>query len=554
MTNSDANPDQMLAEGYQLDDYRITALLGRGGFGITYKGLDERLQRAVAIKEYLPQQFAYRDASGTVKPRTTEDDETFEWGLRRFVDEARALALFRHPNIVSVIRYLDANGTAYLVMDYEEGADLKHFLADRNEQIDEHELVDGIVLPLLDGLQKVHDQGLLHRDIKPDNIFIRTDGSPVLIDFGAARPHALDATQNMTSIISAGYSPFEQYGGGDRQGPWSDIYALAGTLYRVVTGQAPLDAIVRHQNRELVPAVEAARGEYKTGLLEAIDKGLDLDPAARPQSAAEFRALITRAAPDDDATYVRRVPERQQNARGGRRNRLIGALAVALLSIAAAGYLVTRQFQSPPQTSAETEQNQPAIEVESPLVVDAAENTIAQPPALPGTDGAAALPPDVTTTAEPGSSSAPVAANVAAVVPEPVTADENSILADLDIPGAVQTYRMDQLAGALLAYVSNKQRFDACLKEGCAQQLALMSRVQEALEGYEWTRDEFSGSIRVSNPRRLNSEACPFMLDVTERIRWQGTERSQVRTYCTTNGFDRELQKAQPIQSRALSS
>ena len=524
MTNSDANAGQTLAEGYQLDDYRITALLGRGGFGITYKGLDERLQRAVAIKEYLPQQFAFRDADATVKPRTEEDTETFEWGLGRFVDEARALALFRHPNIVSVLRYLDANGTAYLIMDYEEGADLKHFLAERNEQIDEHELVDGIVLPLLDGLQKVHDQGLLHRDIKPDNIFIRTDGSPVLIDFGAARPHALDATQNMTSIISAGYSPFEQYGGGDRQGPWSDIYALAGTLYRVVTGQAPLDAIVRHQNRELVPAAEAARGEYKTGLLEAIDQGLDLDPTARPQSAAEFRALITREAPDDDATYVRRGPGQPEKARSRRRGWLSGITALAVLGLAAAGYLVTNPFQSEEQPVTATEPSK-----EEPAAID---NTIAQPPAAPVADGAAGLPADAGLPAE----------------------DENSIVADLDLPGAVQTYRMDQLSGALLAYVSNKQRFDACLKEGCAQQVALMSRVREALEGYEWTRDEFSGSIRVSNPRRLSSETCPFMLDVTEQVRWQGTERSQLRTYCTTNGFDRELQSAQPIESNPLSS
>jgi len=543
MTNSDANPDQTLAAGYQLDDYRITALLGRGGFGITYKGIDERLQRAVAIKEYLPQQFAFRDTDGDVKPRTTEDNETFEWGLSRFIDEARALALFRHPNIVSVIRYLDANGTAYLIMDYEEGADLKHFLADRNEQIDEHELVDGIVLPLLDGLQKVHDQGLLHRDIKPDNVFIRTDGSPVLIDFGASRPHALDATQNMTSIISAGYSPFEQYGGGDRQGPWSDIYALAGTLYRVVTGQAPLDAIVRHQNRELVPAAEAARGEYKTGLLEAIDKGLDLDPTARPQSAAEFRALITRSAADDDATFVRRQPGLPEKARRGRRS---GILAIAALIVAAGGYLVTTQFQSQEQPTTATE---PAKEE-----VQAIDNTIAQPPAAPVAE--------VATTAEPGSPVTPGPDDAATLEAESATAastaadaeDENSIVAGLDLPGAVQTYRMDQLSGALLAYVSNKQRFDVCLKEGCAQQLALISRVQEALEGYEWTREEFSGSIRVSNPRRLNSETCPFMLDVTEHIRWQGAERSQVRTYCTTNGFDRELQSAQPIQSQLLSS
>ena len=151
---------------YRLDDYRIVAVLGKGGFGITYKAVDERLERQVAIKEYLPRDYAIRGEASKVLPRGDEEKSTFEWGLKRFVDEARALALFRHPNIISVLRYLEANGTAYLVMEYEEGEDLDHWLA-RRSNVTEAQLVTKILLPVLDGLEKVHAKQLLHRDIKP---------------------------------------------------------------------------------------------------------------------------------------------------------------------------------------------------------------------------------------------------------------------------------------------------------------------------------------------------------------------------------------------------
>jgi serine/threonine protein kinase len=164
--------------GHQLDEFIVTRVLGQGGFGITYKALDVRLQREVAIKEYLPSQFAARGNDSTVLPRADDHNKLFEWGLKRFVDEARALAKFRHPNIVAVIRYFEANGTAYLVMEYEEGCDLEAWLSEHPDGMSDI-LVDRIVLPLLDGLEKVHDKGLLHRDIKPANIFMRRDGTPV---------------------------------------------------------------------------------------------------------------------------------------------------------------------------------------------------------------------------------------------------------------------------------------------------------------------------------------------------------------------------------------
>lgn len=286
------SPGFTLPLGYQLDEFRITQVLGQGGFGITYRATDLRLEREVAIKEYLPRQFAYRGADSKVLPRPGSDEEGFEWGLKRFVNEARVLAKFHHPNIVAVNRYLEANGTAYLVMEYEEGRDLEAWMESYpGGGVAEKILLDRILLPLLDGLEKVHQKGLLHRDIKPENVFMRHDGTPVLIDFGASRAHGQGATANLTSFISAGYSPLEQYGG-LRQGPWTDLYALAGTIYRVIAGHKPMNAIDRQHGNSLTPAAVVGRGRYSDVFLSAIDLALSIDPEKRPQSAAAFRSML----------------------------------------------------------------------------------------------------------------------------------------------------------------------------------------------------------------------------------------------------------------------
>ena len=337
-----------LPVGYRLDDYRIVEVLGKGGFGITYKAVDERLEREVALKEYLPRDYAFRGDASRVVPRGDEEKSVFDWGLARFVDEARALALFRHPNIVSVLRYFDANGTAYLVMDYEEGEDLERWLA-RHRNVTDAQLVDDILMPLLNGLEKVHAKQLLHRDIKPGNIFIRADGTPLLIDFGASRAHGPQATTTLTTIVSANYSPLEQYGGGNvRQGPWTDLYALAGTMYRVIAGSPPADAIARVQGQALVPAAEVGRGRYSQRVLAAIDRALALETKDRPQSVAEFRVMIrgnadepTRVQKPSDATVTRPVPMPAPAPDVAQKERrtapLNGALAALLLVIGGAG-------------------------------------------------------------------------------------------------------------------------------------------------------------------------------------------------------------------------
>ncbi len=285
-----------LASGHLLGGYEIESVLGSGGFGITYRARELIIERMVAIKEYLPSDIAVRDHdTSSVHPTGSKSVEDYEWGLSRFRQEAQTLVTFRHPNIVSVLHYFEANNTAYLVMEYERGDDLGTLLL-RSGALSEAEL-RRIVVPLLDGLAHVHAAGFLPRDIKPDNIYVRDDGTPVLLDFGAARQAMGARSHAMTNIVSMGYAPFEQYVSHSEQGPWSDIYGLGAMLYHAVTGKRPVEATARVRTDGIVPAVEAARGRYSTALLEAIDAALAVREEDRPQSAEAFLAMI-------DASHV----------------------------------------------------------------------------------------------------------------------------------------------------------------------------------------------------------------------------------------------------------
>ena len=188
-------------------EYRLEGVLGAGGFGITYLALDTHLEKQVAIKEYLPTDLAMRALDGSVVPVATEHEHDYQWGLERFIQEARTLARFSHPHIVRVIRYFEANGTGYMVMDYEKGESLNQLL--RHSAPPDEPRLRAILMPLLDGLQAVHEAGFLHRDIKPSNIFLREAGGPVLLDFGAARAAVGGATRSMTAVLTPGYAPLE---------------------------------------------------------------------------------------------------------------------------------------------------------------------------------------------------------------------------------------------------------------------------------------------------------------------------------------------------------
>ncbi len=248
-----------------------------------------RLARAVTIKEYFPSDFAARADGLEAAPRSQDCAGDYRWGLDRFIEEAQTLARFNHPNIVRVYRYFRANNTGYMVLHFEEGQSLKSWLKSLGRAPRQKEL-DAIVAPLLDALEIIHKSDYLHRDIAPDNIIIRKNGEPVLIDFGSARGEIASHSKTVSALVKPGYSPYEQYAETSRQqGPWTDIYALAATLYHLITGKRPPDAPTRMVKDELVPARDAALSSYRSGFLRAIDRALALPIEARPQSIAAWR-------------------------------------------------------------------------------------------------------------------------------------------------------------------------------------------------------------------------------------------------------------------------
>jgi len=247
-----------LPAGYALQEYQIEKVLGVGGFGLTYLAIDTNLKLRVALKEYLPGEIASRGTDQSVTPNSSKNAEDFMRGKRSFLDESRTLASFRHPNIVRVMRFFEANGSAYMVMEYVEGDALPDWIKPRRP-LTEKQIV-ALAGPLLDGLVVVHDAGYLHRDIKQSNIFVRYDGTPVLLDFGSAR----QKNNELTAIVTPGYAPFEQYHTRGKQGPWSDLYAFAGVLYWMATGNRPLEAPARVRQDTMPPAVTAAKaGRYR---------------------------------------------------------------------------------------------------------------------------------------------------------------------------------------------------------------------------------------------------------------------------------------------------
>ncbi|MGD9802990.1 MAG: protein kinase [Hyphomicrobiaceae bacterium] len=279
------------------DEYRIERPLGAGGFGITYLAEEIALARKVTIKEYFPVDFAARDQAEDVVPRSRDSEGDYSWGLDRFLAEAQTLARFNHPNIVRVYRFFQARNTGYIVLHYEEGASLKSWLKGLGRAPRQPEL-DRLIQPLLDALEAVHATDYLHRDIAPDNIMIRRDGQPVLIDFGSARGDIAKHTKTISALVKPGYSPYEQYATiAKQQGPWTDIYSLGSTLYEAVTGRRPPDAPSRMVSDELVPTADAALSSYRPGFLAAIDKALRLEMGERPRSVAEWRAELLAPAP-----------------------------------------------------------------------------------------------------------------------------------------------------------------------------------------------------------------------------------------------------------------
>ena len=299
--------DQALPLGTRLGDFRLDAVIGHGGFGITYRAFDTQLAKFVAIKEYFPVEFAVRRPDGTVAPRGTRFADDFVWGRERFLDEARALARFRHVHIVPVLRYFEANGTAYTVMEFEDGRSVAQLLRQQGRRLPPDE-VRRLAEGLLDGLGAVHEQGFLHRDIKPSNIIVRNDGVPVLIDFGAARQAMGGRTRTLTSILTPQYAPIEQYAVDGKQGPWTDIYSTAAVLHHAITGFPPPEAASRVGRDPYRPLSVTQADRFDSVLLAAVDRGLAFAPEERPQTIEAWRAMFGGAIPDFHEAPTERLP------------------------------------------------------------------------------------------------------------------------------------------------------------------------------------------------------------------------------------------------------
>lgn len=286
-----------LPVGYELQCYTIKSVLGQGGFGITYLAQDNTLEREVAIKEFMPRDIAGRGDDYTVRTLNQELSDKLIWGMERFIREARTLSKFNHDHIVRVYSVFEANNTAYMVMSYEHGISFHEKLL-RDGQPSEEELM-GFLLGLIDGLEVLHEARFIHRDIKPGNIFIREDGTAILLDFGSARQAIGEETMTLTKVVTPGYAPFEQYyGRSDMQGPWTDIYSLGATCYKAITGEPPMDSTFRNRYtgeeaiNEIWNELDKHNKKYSTFLLRAIEHSLRSNHKERPQSVQEWRDML----------------------------------------------------------------------------------------------------------------------------------------------------------------------------------------------------------------------------------------------------------------------
>ena len=289
--------EYILAQGSHLDHYSIVGLLGEGGFGLTYLAIDSKLDMKVVIKEYFPSEIAIRADRREVHPKEKRR-EAYLKGLLHFKEEARILARFKHPSIVRILNYFEANNTAYFVMEYEEGVDLARYLKQHSVPLSQEEILS-IMMPILEGLKEVHSYNFLHRDIKPGNILLRKNHSPVLIDFGASKEAVAEVSKSVTNMLTEGYAPIEQYGSDIRQqGPWTDLYAIGAVIYKMLTGEAPPSAIERQTailNMEDDPlkSLESFSSKgYDRGFLKAVERALSIARRDRPQSVQEFQEDI----------------------------------------------------------------------------------------------------------------------------------------------------------------------------------------------------------------------------------------------------------------------
>jgi serine/threonine protein kinase len=280
-----------LPVGTHVDRYIIRKNLGGGGFSIVYLAEEIETGKPVVIKEYMPGRMAKRMKDHSVIPISEEKRSSFLGGRKLFFQEASILATLKHENIVNVLNFFRANGTIYMVMEYEKGRDLQHYISKNSGHLGEEFLLS-IFLPLLGALETIHEQGFFHQDIKPGNIHVLSGLRPLLLDFGAVQRKLVSRIHNPGQVTSTGFSPVEQYQKNGYIGPWTDIYAIGATMRTCIEGRPPQDAMERYTNDKMVPATTAFRKKYSPELLKMLDWTLEIDPELRPQSISELRPTL----------------------------------------------------------------------------------------------------------------------------------------------------------------------------------------------------------------------------------------------------------------------
>ena len=290
--------NQALPNGYRLQNYRIDKLLSQGGFSFVYLAHDEN-DLPVAIKEYLPSMLALRQDGSIVQATSAENLNSFRYGMKCFFEEGRALAKISHANVVRVLNFFRANETVYMVMQYERGRTLQEYISTHKHQIKEA-FIRRMFIELLNGLREVHTHKLLHLDIKPANIYLRQDGSPVLIDFGAARQTLTADSPKLTPMYTPGFAAPEQYGERDKFGPWTDIYSVGASIFACMAAAAPQAADQRMTDERMQSTKKMFPGRYSEQLLETVDWCLQLEHLERPQSVFALQKALA-VKPDEPA-------------------------------------------------------------------------------------------------------------------------------------------------------------------------------------------------------------------------------------------------------------
>jgi serine/threonine protein kinase len=283
--------NQALKRGYLIEGYRIEKVIGGGGFSFVYLAYRIKTQSKVVIKEYFPHELVVRIPGGRIRPKSEVTRNHFQLGMRRFFSEGMALAKLKHPNIINVSNFFRANDTVFMVMNFEEGRDLRYFIKKSRGKLSERFMLT-VFPPVMQGLKLLHDNRFLHLDIKPANILLRSSGEPLLLDFGAVQQVDPGSIYEGVQTLTHGYAPPEQYSENE-MGPWCDIYSLGMTMRICITGKSPPSSPERLEKETLHPLVRGLSRRYSRCLLEAIDWATELNHERRPRSIDEMLMAMT---------------------------------------------------------------------------------------------------------------------------------------------------------------------------------------------------------------------------------------------------------------------